>query len=115
MANAQIIFMESQKLAEEGKIAYTGRTFEALNMAGEKVTIRETEDIHTYQVWKDMGYQVQKGQKAVTKITIWKHSGKKMATMTDTDGNEVQYVDKGRMFMKTASFFSRSQVEMVGA
>lgn len=104
MTNAEMIFIESQKLAEEGKIGYTGRTFKALNMAGEEVDVKETEAIHTYQTWKDMGYQVQKGQKAVTKIRIWKYVSKK---------NEETDEDNSKMFMKVAAFFSRSQVEAI--
>ena len=64
MTNAQIIFAESQRLAEEGQIKYTGRTSE---------------------------------------------------TITTEDGRTVEGFDKGHMFMKTAAFFSRSQVERVGA
>lgn len=115
MTNAQIIFTESQRLAEEGQIKYTGRTFKAVNTAGEEVTVKETEEIHTYQIWKQLGYQVQKGQKAITKLTIWKHTGSKTETITTEDGRAVEGFDKGHMFMKTAAFFSRSQVEKVGA
>ena len=113
MTNAEIIFAQGQALAKEGKIGYTGRTFEAVDHAGNKITVKETEEIHTFQKWKELGYQVQKGQHAVAKFTIWKHSGTKQESMTDTDGNEMQYIDKGRMFMKTASFFSRAQVEVI--
>lgn len=113
MTNEQIIFAEAQRLAEEGVINYTGRTFEATDGAGNKITVKETEDLHTFKIWKDLGFQVQKGQKAVAKIRIWKHSGAKQESMTDSNGNEVEYVDHGRMFMKVAAFFSRSQVEAI--
>lgn len=65
-----------------------------------------TEQIHTYNRWKQLGFQVQKGSKAVAKITIWKASRKK----SDEDDE-----DEPRMFMKTASFFAASQVEPVKA
>lgn len=104
MTNAQIIFVEAQRLAEEGIIKYTGRTFRGTNPAGEEVVIRETEPIHTFAAWKDLGYQVTKGSKAVTKLTIWKHSVKK---------DPETEVEKGRMFMKTAHFFSESQVTKI--
>ena len=113
MTNAEIIFAQGQALAKEGKIGYTGRTFEAVDHAGNKITVKETEEIHTFQRWKAMGYQVQKGQKAVAKIQIWKHTGKKQESVTDSNGNEMEYVDKGHMFMKVAAFFSRSQVEAI--
>lgn len=111
MNNATIIFWEAQKLAENGLIKYTGREFQGVDMDGNPVTIKETEEIHTFQMWKAMGYKVQKGQKAVAKFPIWKHTGKKQESVTDSNGNEVQYIDKGHIFMKTAAFFSRSQVE----
>lgn len=105
MTNEMIIFNESQKLAKAGKIEYTGRTFIA-NVDGKEVEFKETEPIHTYQVWKDLGYQVQKGQKAIARITIWKHTSKK-----DEETGE----EDTKLFMKTAAFFSMSQVEKVGA
>lgn len=109
MTNEMIIFIESQKLAEAGKINYTGRTFKAVNMAGEEVEFKETEAIHTFQTWKAQGFSVKKGSKAVASFPIWKHTSKK-ATVTAEDGTE-QEVDKSRMFMKVAAFFSASQVE----
>ena len=48
MTNAQIIFSAEQALAENGKIKYTGRTFEAQDAAGNPVIIKETEAIHTF-------------------------------------------------------------------
>lgn len=105
MTNEMIIFNESQKLAKEGKISYTGRTFKAV-VNNQEVEIKETEPIHTYAIWQELGYQVQKGQKAITKITIWKHTSKH---------NEETDEDVSKIFMKTAAFFSQSQVEKVGA
>lgn len=113
MTNAQIIFNAQQELAEEGKIAYTGKTFKAVDGAGQEIELKETEPIHTYRAWKELGYQVRKGQKAVAKITIWKHSGPKVETIPQEDGREAQVIDKGRMFMKTAAFFAESQVEAI--
>lgn len=64
------------------------------------------EECHTYGKWKSMGYQVKRGSKALFKATIWKYTSKKNI---ETDDEE------SRMFMKTASFFGRSQVERIGA
>jgi len=63
------------------------------------------EECHTYGRWKSMGYQVKRGSKALFKATIWKYTSKKNI---ETDDEE------SRMFMKTASFFGRSQVERIG-
>lgn len=102
MTNADIIFHAGQQLAKEGKIGYTGKVFEAVDAAGTKIQVKETEAIHTFATWKQMGFMVQKGQKAIARITIWKYAGKV---------NEETGEDEGRMFLKTAAFFSRSQVE----
>lgn len=64
------------------------------------------EECHTYGKWKSMGYQVKRGSKALFKATIWKYTSKKNI---ETDNEE------SRMFMKTSSFFGRSQVERIGA
>lgn len=104
MTNEQIVLDAQLKLMKEGKIQTTGRTMICMNMAGEEVLVPEPEAIHTYQVWKSMGYQVQKGQKAIVALQIWKH-----VTKVDEETEE----ETSRMFMKTASFFARHQVEQV--
>lgn len=58
-----------------------------------------TEEVHTFQRWKSMGYMVKKGEKAAFKTTIWKAVPKK-----DEEG-EV------RLFMQTSAFFKASQVQ----
>ena len=111
MTNNDIIFTESQKLAEQGIIDYTGRTFVFEDADGNKTEVKETEPIHTFAAWKSLGYKVKKGEKAVAQFTIWKHSKPKMESLPMQDGDGVEYVDKGRMFMKKASFFRACQVE----
>lgn len=63
-----------------------------------------TEESHTFARWKQMGYMVRKGEHATFKCTIWK--GKERTV--ERDGKEQQELS---MFMKTAHFFTRSQVE----
>lgn len=70
---------------------------------GNKQQVEIPEEIHTYAEWKQMGYQVQKGQKAITQVVIWKHT-----THENEDGE-----DESKMFMKKASFFKQSQVEKI--
>lgn len=108
MTNAEIIFIESQRLAKEGKISYTGRVFEGVDGEGKPVQIKETEAIHTYNAWKELGYQVQKGQKAVAQFVIWKYKKDKLET--EADG---LVEAKGTMFMKKASFFTKAQVQAI--
>lgn len=91
MTNAEIIYANQMELVNNGVIG-------------------EEEDIHTYQMWKSLGYQVKKGEHAVTKFPVWKPSKGKVAK--DEDGENVM-VKKPYMFMKTAAFFSTSQVEPI--
>ena len=98
MTNAQIIFSEEQSLAKQGIIDYTGRVFKT----EDGIEIKETESIHTYAGWKELGYQVRKGQKAIASFYIWKYTSKK-----DSDGEE----ENSKMFWKKASFFKQSQVK----
>jgi antirestriction protein ArdC len=66
--------------------------------------ISESEEIHTFQKWKSLGYTVKRGEKAVASFTIWKHT-----TKTDKESGE----ETARMFMKKAHFFSTKQVEKI--
>ena len=106
MTNKQIIFNEEQKLAKQGKIKYTGRTVIIQGMAENPVEFKETEQIHTFAAWKELGYVVCKGQKAVAKFPIWKYVSRK---------NEETDEENSKMFMKVAAFFSSSQVEKLQA
>lgn len=106
MTNAQIIFNESQRLAKDGVIQYTGKEFTFTDADGNQQIIRETEPIHTYNAWKEMGFQVQKGQKAVAQFTIWKYKAGK-------HNDELDIEENGKMFMKKASFFTAGQVEAI--
>ena len=107
MTNEQIIFNERLNLLKSGLIKSTGRTIEILDEKGNHQHIPEPEEIHTYAAWKSMGYQVQRGQKAISKLSIWKHIVKK-AEKEDEE-------DQENMFMVTSSFFSQSQVEVANA
>ena len=106
MTNKQIIFNEEQKLAEQGKIKYTGRMVIIQGMNENPVEFKETEQIHTFAAWKELGYVVCKGQKAVAKFPIWKYVSRK---------NEETDEENSKMFMKIAAFFSSSQVEKLQA
>ena len=66
------------------------------------------EPIHTFNGWRERGYSVKKGEKAVAKFSIWKHTAKKV----EVDGEEEE---KTKMFMKTAAFFKFEQVEKTKA
>jgi hypothetical protein len=110
MTNAEIIMNEQIKLMEDGIIKGTGRMMEAVITDADgnetKQMIEEPEAIHTYATWKELGYQVKKGQKAKATFTIWKYvKGKKK------DENEEE--PEAKMFMTTAHFFTFDQVEKI--
>jgi len=125
MNNAQIIFNESIELMKNGIIGTTGRqiTIE-YERDGEKVkeTIPEPEEIHTYKEWQKLGLQVQKGEKAIAKFTIWMYTDKKSKLSAEDaakineiaeginaqEGDEIS--NNGHYYMKEAAFFKASQV-----
>ena len=41
--------------------------------------------IHTYQKWKELGYQVRRGEKAIAKFPIWKYVSCKNEETKETD------------------------------
>lgn len=69
-----------------------------------------TEEIHTFQKWKQMGFNVKKGEKSEIKFPIWKYAGKKQK---NENGEDV--VVNEHCFMKESAFFKRSQVEPMTA
>ena len=92
MTNEEIIF--------NGIKAHLGLTEEAavaLVMEGKFPTF------HTYEHWKQLGYQVKKGEHAELKLTIWKQGKPK----EDENGKQIA----GKMFLKNAAFFGSGQVE----
>lgn len=66
--------------------------------------------LHTYAKWQSLGYQVKRGEKSQHKITIWKATtkGKKV-----DDESDIPEKYTGKVFMKTAHFFTINQVETI--
>lgn len=77
----------------------------------EKLMRNITEEIHTFEKWKSLGYSVKKGEKSDIKFPIWKYAGKKK--IDEETGEETQ--ENPHCFMKTACFFTQSQVEKIKA
>lgn len=108
ITNEMIIMSAKEELAKECKLEYTGRIFTFETPDGEEINVPEVEDIHTYAKWKELGYQVRKGEKAIARFKIWKYTkGKKKAE------TEEEAIQKGYCFLKTASFFKASQVDKI--
>lgn len=63
--------------------------------------------LHTYAKWKQLGYQVKKGEKSMHRITIWKGCTKTVKTDEDTE------IVSSRVFMKESCFFTLAQVEPI--
>lgn len=105
MTNEQIIFNNSIELMDAGIIKGTGRFIIVEDENGQKKEMPEPEPIHTYQAWKQLGYQVQRGQKAKASFLIWKHTVKK--------AKQEQDEDEEKMFMTKAFFFTFDQVEPI--
>lgn len=120
MTNAQIILHESLRLMEEGILKGSGCFGEIETDTG-TITIELPEDIHTFQGWKERGYQVKKGEKSSIKFSIWKHTTKMLNTNTgnaELDKMNTQINEQGgqtNMFMKLSSWFTAAQVEPIKA
>ena len=107
MTNAQIIFNRQQYLLEAGKIKPTGRTLEFMDGDGNKITVPEAEEIHTFAAWKALGYSVRKGEKAIDTFTIWKYPTSKKKDQAEEEAQEAD----ARCFMKLSHFFAAHQVQ----
>lgn len=108
MTNEQILFNVRVQLMEEGKIGSTGRFFEVEDENGDIKKMLEPEEIHSFSRWKEYGYGVKRGEKAIAKVEIWKCvEAKKEEEKPESKETE----EKDRMFKKMAFFFSPSQVE----
>lgn len=110
MTNAQIVSNAQDALLRAGKIKLTGRVLRAVDGAGNEINVPEAEPIHTYQTWKELGFQVQRGEKAVCKLHIWKHTTRKAKTEDGKEGETVSH-----MFMTSAAFFAMHQVQPANA
>ena len=106
MTNVMIVMMEQERLVQEGTLKYTGRIIKGINPAGEEVEFPEIEPINTYARWKQLGYQVKKGEKSKIKFPIWKYTKGKKKDMTEEEAQA-----KGYCFMKMSAFFTLDQVE----
>ncbi len=115
MTNAQIILQNSVFLMEQGVLKATD---EMILFADEEGNVREVnrpEEIHTFQAWKKLGYQVQKGEHAVAKFPVWKFKNNKAKGADDREVGENDEPEKakGRCFMKVAFFFTKDQVKEI--
>lgn len=81
-------------------------------IAQQKMILGITEEIHTFEKWKSLGFAVKKGEKSTIKFPIWKYGQPK--TEENEDG-KTEIVKGGYCFMKTSAFFTAAQVEPMKA
>lgn len=112
MTNAMIILNESVRLMEEGVIKGTGEFITVENSDGTTRELEMPEKIHTFQKWKQLGYSVKKGEKAIAKFPIWKHTTKEKPA-EELTGNPIEDAPTTNMFMKMSAFFTFAQVEKI--
>lgn len=111
MNNETIILKERVKLMREGVLKSTG-SITYLETETGTVKIEEPEPIHTYQMWKGLGRQVKKGEKAISKILIWKCT-KKNKKDDEKDDEKDDSKEIKNMFLTGAYFFKESQTEIM--
>lgn len=112
MTNGEIILRESLELMKQGVLKSTGRVFVQELPDGSKVELPEPEPIHTYNGWKELGYQVKKGEHAKAQFPIWKYSGKKGEEAKNEEANGEEE-SGGKCWMRKAFWFTFEQVEKV--
>ena len=111
VTNRQIIFLAACDLVEDGKIQTTGRMIDFEMDDGMVITVPEPEPIHTFQHWKALGYRVNKGEHAITKLSIWKYvDKKKKGDEAEKAEDEENAVKAGHCIRKESHFFALHQV-----
>ena len=73
MTNAAIILDESIRLMNDGILKGTGRFLDVVNEDGSTEKLEISEEIHTFNAWKQRGFIVRKCEHAVASFPIWKY------------------------------------------
>ena len=111
ITNAMIIATEARRLMSEGKLQPTGRILTFETRDGDVIKLPEAEPMHTFAMWKSLGYRVKKGEHAITKLMIWKYAQRH----AETDEEDTAEEPSGHCFRKQAYFFAASQVERIAS
>lgn len=109
LTNRQIILQNALQLMEQGILKGSGEKAVQELPDGTKIEIELPEVIHTYNGWKERGYQVKRGQKAKATFVIWRYIGKKV--QDEESGAETE-ID-GKCIPKKSSWFTFDQVERI--
>ena len=77
-------------------------------LEGNEIIMQEPEQIHTFMAWKELGFMVRKGEKAVDSFSIWKYTSRKKPNQTEEETQE-----EGHCFLKYSHFFAAHQVQPI--
>ena len=119
MTNAEIIFNKRVELMNAGIIGKTGRKIKVAYTDDDgntqEMIIDEPEEIHTFQAWKQAGFIVKKGQKAIARFRIWNYTNGKKGKPTPEEEEEEKksLVKSGYYYMKESFFFTFAQVAQI--
>lgn len=108
MTNEEIVLRESLELMKQGILKCAGQVA-TVDENGNEGKMDYPEAIHTYQEWKELGYQVKKGEHAIAKFAVWKPTKQKKAKDEEDEGVKA----KPKFFMANASWFTMEQVEKI--
>lgn len=109
MTNQQIILNESIRLMKEGKLKGSG-VFGEIGTEQGTQKIELTEEIHTFNGWKERGFKVKKGEHSKIKFPIWKFTSREKKE-EEKNGSLSDDLPITNMFLKTSAFFMIEQVE----
>lgn len=89
------------------------RIYEAAILIG-----RPNDTFHTYAKWQELGYQVQKGEKATLKVKLWiPAKGNSKNVQSDEKSKDTEREDgsdkKTRFILKSSNLFGAEQVRPV--
>ena len=91
-------------------MAITNKEIISLEMATRGIE----EEVHTFAMWKSLGYQVKRGEKALFQTMLWKmKKGKKQDNDNEEQQDDKEVKKYNNFFMAKSSLFGRSQVELI--
>ena len=110
MTNAQRIFEKEIELALENKIPTLERRI-TVAVNGEERVINEPTHIYSLPQWRNRGYLVREGEKAIARINLYRPVNTRPAE--DAEPGEDGSIPASRMELKPTYFFSADQVEPI--
>lgn len=78
----------------------------------EMVTRNITEELHTFNKWKSLGYKVRKGEHGI-ETRLWKYNNKKKEEAPEDSDEETKKKYKSGFYLAKSYLFKQSQVEKI--